>query len=134
VTDATDGDVLCVDAGTKVGTLNEVLASRGHAIALVLDAEGHAIGVVSRADLASVQESALARDRMTPFVITLLANATVADATELILERGLHHVPILCEGKVLGVVSAVGALRWYARNLRSPAGRASTARTGRSGR
>jgi CBS domain-containing protein len=120
VTEAMDGNVLCVDEGVLAKTVMETLASGEHAIALVLDAGGHAIGVVSHRDLATASEAALVRDRMTPFVITLLDSATVADATELILERGLHHVPILCEGKVLGVVSAVGALRWYARNLRSP--------------
>ena len=120
VTDAMESNVLCVNSGAPVRVVDERLAAGGHAIALILDSEGHTIGIVSRADLAKAAGAAVVRDHMTPFVISLLERASVADATELVLERGLHHVPILSEGRVLGVVSPVSALRWYVQNIRSP--------------
>jgi CBS domain-containing protein len=87
-------------------------------VAIVVSRDGRALGVLTGIDLAGAAGDRTARSVMTPFMITLLDNATVADVLPLIVERRLQHVPILSGGSVLGVVSAGSVLRWITANVR----------------
>jgi CBS domain-containing protein len=55
---------------------------------------------------------------MTPFLITMLETARVADAVDLIVERGVSHVPVLSEGRVVGMITPRAVIRWLAQKLR----------------
>jgi CBS domain-containing protein len=113
--------VLTVDAGVRASDVESALAESGESIAVVVDEAAHPIGVCSRRDVerAATVDPASRVDRcMTPFVITLLAEASVADAIDLITDRSLAHVPVLSSGRVVGTVSAESALRWLRWSLR----------------
>ncbi len=121
IAEAMDPDVLTVDAGADVGDVAIALDERGVSVAIVVDEAAHPIGVCSRRDVERALSSGASprADRwMTPFVITLIAEATVGDAIDLVVDRDLHHVPVLAHGRIVGIVSARGALRWLTQNMR----------------
>jgi CBS domain-containing protein len=77
------------------------------------------VGVCARVELEAVSPSRRVETCMTPYMITLFDTTTVADAIDAILERGLHHIPVLSEGRVVGVVTPRAVIAWLAQNLRS---------------
>jgi len=118
ITDVMDAEVLCVDSDATVESVRRAMADRRAPIAVVVDGSGHAIGVCSRFDLTQRSPRRRVETCMTPFVITMLDSTTVADALELVVERDLQHVPILSEGRVVGLVTPRAMIRWLAQSLR----------------
>lgn len=121
IMEAMSPSMLTVDAGVRASDVEAALAESGISIAVVVDEAAHPIGVCSRRDVerAAAADQASRVDRcMTPFVITLLAEASVADAIDLITDRSLPHVPVLSSGRIVGTVSAESALRWLRWSLR----------------
>jgi CBS domain-containing protein len=121
IMEAMSPSVLTVDAGVRASDVEAALAESGVSIAVVVDEAAHPIGVCSRRDIerAAAADPASRVDRcMTPFVITLLAEASVADAIDLITDRSLAHVPVLSSGRIVGTVSAESALRWLRWSMR----------------
>jgi CBS domain-containing protein len=117
IAEVLDTSVLCVDASSTVKRVAAVMDVQGAAIAIVLDRGAHAIGVVSRGDVAAASPSRRIEAFMTPFVIALLDSTSVAEAIELVLERGLNHVPVLADGQVVGVVTLRAVIRWQAQKI-----------------
>ena len=78
---------------------------------VVADAAGQALGiltlkdVLARVTLAGVPLATPISTVMTPHPATLSADAPVADALVLMARQGIHHIPLVREGRLLGVVS-----------------------------
>jgi len=78
---------------------------------VVTDAAAHPIGiltlkdVLARVTLAGVPLDTPINAVMTPNPATLSADAPVADALVLMARQGIHHLPLLHDGKLAGVVS-----------------------------
>jgi CBS-domain-containing membrane protein len=113
-----DPNVLCVSPDMSVEAIAKTLRDIDAEAAVVVDGGGCPVGMVTRADLVGAPaEARRVSDVMTPFVTTLLEEARVADALSLIVDRGLHHVPVLSAGRVVGIVSPARALAWLVRIL-----------------
>jgi CBS domain-containing protein len=95
----------------------------------VVDGDGHLLGIVSRSDLlrhrvardprAHMRPAPLDRapapttvaDVMTKDVLVLPPTADEADAAEIMLERRIRSIPVVEDGRLLGVVSVTDMLR-----------------------
>jgi CBS domain-containing protein len=106
-----------------------LLLRRGVTALVVRDGEGRLVGIVSRSDLlrnrippdhralpkpAAVPASEPPRtvaDVMSTDVVSLPPTADAADAATLMLERRIRSVPVVEDGRVLGVVSVSDLLR-----------------------
>jgi CBS domain-containing protein len=110
-------DVVCLDGGVTVDEAACAFEEDGAPIAVVLDADHHAIGVVRPADLASAPPSRRVETLASPLLIALLERANVSDAIELVVQRGVSHVPVLGAGRILGIVSARSIIRWLTQSL-----------------
>jgi CBS domain-containing protein len=119
IAEVMDPSVLCIDAGATAENAIAALEEHGAPIAVVIDRSHHAIGVCSRRDLNQQAPSRRVETCMTPFLITMLEGASVADAIELVVERGVTHVPVLSDGRVVGIVTPRAIIRWLAQNLRA---------------
>lgn len=117
IAEVLDASVLCVDATSTAKRVAGVMDEHGAAVAIVFDRSAHAIGVISRTDVANASPSRRIETFMTPFVITLLDSTTVADAIDIVLERGLNHVPVLADGHVVGIVTPRAVIRWLAQKI-----------------
>jgi len=85
----------------------------------VVDDEGHVIGVVTEFDILKVLRkgkeglSAVAEDIMTKDPICLEADQRVSEAIELMAEHHIIRIPVVREGKLVGIVSRTDILGAY---------------------
>jgi len=97
--DAPLADALAAMEATQVGSV------------VVTDAAGQPLGiltlkdVLARVTLAGVPLATPIAAVMTPDPATLSADAPVADALVLMARQGIHHIPLVREGRLAGVVS-----------------------------
>lgn len=130
----------CATEQQSVGELVSLFLDTGISAVPVVDNNGKPIGFVSKTDvLRQLKEPQSAADAalneqvqpwwdaerlsqltvkaiMTPAVYTCLPTTSVADATAVMAFEGMHHLPVAEEsGKLVGMLSALDVLEWYAR-------------------
>lgn len=118
IAEAVDATLVCTEAGATSARVAEILKADDVEVAVVVDAGENPIGIVSRRDAEYTEQGACARDVMTPFVITLMENVSIADALTLVVSREIHHLPVLSGGRVMGVLSRRGIVAWFVRASR----------------
>jgi CBS domain-containing protein len=110
-------DVLAVDPADTIGETAQKMVERGVSSAVVSD-YGNLIGIVTERDLTRAvagrvhSSEARVREWMTPDPITLTSDASAAEAAKIMLENGFRHVPVVDEGRAIGIVSIRDVARW----------------------
>lgn len=132
-------DVVTVGPDATVQEIAQLLVERHVSAAPVVDAEGALLGIVSEGDLVRRPEIAGERrpswwlamisdpgDRakdyvkthaqhaaeiMTKDVATVKADTSIAEIAHLLEERRIKRVPVLADGKVVGIVARADLLR-----------------------
>ncbi len=113
--------VICVAPDTQTALLRDILLERGLTGAPVVDTAGTVIGFVSRADLLRSTWPSVPTtvgEIMTPLAVTVSETASLAEASALMALEGVHRLPVVnnaMSGKVVGVISALDVLGWFAR-------------------
>ena len=104
--DATVYDAMKMMADKDVGAL------------LVMDGE-HLAGVVSERDYARKvilqgrsSKETLVREIMSEPMITITPECSVDEAMRLITTNRIRHLPVVCDGKVQGVISIGDLVQW----------------------
>ncbi len=145
VREAMDTAISSCSPDTSVEELARRFAEEGVDYALVLDEEGRLLGIVTESDLVDRErklhlptaiavfdmviplgekrfEEELARlrartaaDLMTREVVTIMADAEIEEAAELMAERGLHHLPVVEGETVVGVLTPHALVKALAR-------------------
>ncbi len=104
--------VVEVDETESVGVARQRMESYDIGALPVVNAEGTLVGIVTANDLVIDYEDVLPISRiMTSPVHTLEPGADVSQAAHLMREHGHHHVVILDQGRILGIVSSLDLLR-----------------------
>jgi len=112
--------VLCVQRDVGVAAIVKLLLAHAISAVPVVDADGRPIGMVSKTDLVrhigdDALSTTIAADVMTPLVYSISEQAAAANAAALMAYEGIHHLPVLSStGRVVGIVSALDVLRWFA--------------------
>jgi len=89
-----------------------------HAAAVVDDASGRPVGVISHADLTGELRGVRVRDRMNSPAIFVVASALINDAAKIIAQTGFHHLVVVDGSQhaigFLSVIDLVWAqLGWF---------------------
>lgn len=91
---------------------------------LVLD-DDHLVGVLSERDVLSRvvaaerdPSSVTVRDVMTSKPLVTDPDTTVGEAMAIVTERRFRHLPVMREGRLIGVLSSGDLTRWMVRNQR----------------
>ena len=98
-------------ADCPLDDLIAILAERRIGTVVVVDRDQQVIGIVSERDIirhlstGSTTADTFAKNIMTSKVITVENNVTSAQLMQLITEHHIRHVPITCDGKLVGIVS-----------------------------
>jgi len=73
----------------------------------VVDAEGRIIGIITEADIISKvdREGLSVGDIMSHEVISVEEETPVNEIAALLTERKIKRVPVVCDGKLVGIVS-----------------------------
>lgn len=105
-------DVVSTGPGETVAALARLLNLKRIGAVVVRDAEGNVIGMLSERDIIrgiAVQgERALemeVRDLMTHEVVTCKTTDTVSEVMKVMTERRFRHLPVVDDGKLLGLIS-----------------------------
>ena len=98
-------------ADCPLDDLIAILAERRIGTVVVVDRDQQVIGIVSERDIirhlstGGTTADTYAKNIMTSRVITVENNVTSAQLMQLITEHHIRHVPITCDGKLVGIVS-----------------------------
>jgi CBS domain-containing protein len=110
-------DVLTVEPADTIGETAQKMVERGVSSAVVSD-YGTLIGIVTERDLTRAvagrvhTSEARVREWMTSDPITLSPDASAEDAAKIMLDNGFRHVPIVDDGRAVGIVSIRDVARW----------------------
>ena len=117
VRDLMTSDVLAVDPSDTIGETAQMMVERGVSSAVVSD-YGTLVGIVTERDLTRAvagrvhSSEARVREWMTSDPITLGPDASADEAAKIMLDNGFRHVPIVDEGRAVGIVSIRDVARW----------------------
>jgi CBS domain-containing protein len=110
-------DVLTVEPADTIGETAQKMVERGVSSAVV-SVYGTLIGIVTERDLTRAvagrvhTSEARVREWMTADPITLGPGASADEAAKIMLDNGFRHVPIVDEGRAVGIVSIRDVARW----------------------
>jgi len=146
--DAMTSKVITVDENASVTTVAKLLAERGISAVPVVDSENRVIGMVSEGDLLHRAETGTERrqswwlemmastnqltgdyikshsgnvkDVMTRDVLSVTETTSVADIAILLETNRIKRVPVLRDGKLVGIVSRANLVRALAMTINEP--------------
>ena len=113
VKDIMSKPVIHVHADTPVGDVAEVLSTRKISAVPITDDNGSVVGLVSEYDLMAKQGK-VARDIMSPGIISVTEDADVEDVRFLLIERRIRRVPVMHGQELVGIVSRSDIVRLMA--------------------
>jgi len=110
--------VLTVDPTASIGEAAEKMMEAGVGAIVVIEDFARIVGIVTERDIlravAARARAAEARVRqwMTESVVTIEPETTVEDAARIMFERNFRHLPVVKDGRPLGIVSLRRLSRW----------------------
>jgi len=110
--------VISIAPDTPLPDIAATLVGEGFGGVPVVDMEARVIGFVSEIDLMDAllrddSHEALARDIMSSPAITIDEFAPADEAMSVLRECGIHHLPVVREGRLVGIIAPVDVLRFY---------------------
>jgi CBS domain-containing protein len=108
-------DLLTVEPTLPLTEVAKRMVAKDVGAVLVFDDEG-LCGILTERDVLravadGIDENTLVRDRMTPSPETLDADDTTQHAAVLMIHGGFRHLPVVEQGKVVGVLSIRDLMR-----------------------
>ena len=117
VSDIVTHDVVAVD---KTATISSVCAHmvRNRVRSVLVLSEGRFIGIVTASDIIfKVLMKGLPEDKvrvseiMSSPLITINYDASVEDACKIMIEKKIRHLPVVRDGRIIGIVTPTDILR-----------------------
>ncbi|MDO5752586.1 CBS domain-containing protein [Arthrobacter sp.] len=102
--DIMSSPVIAIPGDTAVAEIADLLRANRISGVPVVDDSGHVLGLVSEFDLLA-KEGATAASLMTTAVISVSAGTRIADLRHLLIEKRVRRLPVLEDGRVVGIVS-----------------------------
>ena len=109
-------EVATVPPATPVAEVAALLRERRLTGVPVVDEAGHVLGMVSEVDLLG-RPGATAAEVMSRQVVSVSEDTDVDEVAQLFVNRGIRRVPVLAEGRLVGIVGREDLLRARAGGL-----------------
>src|SRR5258705_6563155 len=119
-------DVLTVEPSDTIGEAAEKMNDANVGAVVVVEDMVRIVGIVTERDLmravAARARAAEARVRhwMTPDPVTIEPDTSIADAAEIMFTRNFRHLPVVKDGRPLGIVSLRLLSRWAFESVQRP--------------
>jgi CBS domain-containing protein len=103
-------DVVTVSGGQTCAQAAQILRDRGIS-SLIVNGSAAPLGIITERDYVNLvadgqdPSSVTVAERMTTNLITVQSSADVADAADIMADRHIRHLPVVDEGKLVGVIS-----------------------------
>lgn len=116
--------VLTVSPDTSVDDLARLLAEKNISGAPVVDQLGRVVGIVTDADLLGARPAQhTVESIMTREVVAISADEALQEIAFLLSARRINRVPVLDQGKLVGIISRADVVRGIAaKSAPTPAG------------
>ena len=102
----------------KISNLKYRLDRKGINAIPVIESDGSISGIISSSDIVACHdENLLVKDVMSDFVHVLLPNNRVKDAAKIMVKHGVHHLVVMEDGKVMGMLSSMDVMKVYAEQV-----------------
>ncbi|SRR5690606_3403125 len=99
----------------KVTYLKDLLSRKNINALPVLEEDGTITGIVSSSDVAKCHdENELIQNIMSDRVHIVLKNNRVKDAAAMMVKNNVHHLVVMEEGNVVGMISSMDIIKVYA--------------------
>ena len=99
----------------KVTYLKDLLSRKNINAVPVLEEDGTITGIVSSSDVAKCHdENELIQNIMSDRVHIVLKNNRVKDAAAIMVKNNVHHLVVMEEGNVVGMISSMDIIKVYA--------------------
>lgn len=106
--------VVITQRNVKVGHLRDMFSRKGINAVPVLEEDGTISGIVSSFDLARCHDDGLAvQDIMSTRVHIVLRNNRLKDAAGMMVKNHVHHLVVMHEGVVVGMISSMDLMRHF---------------------
>ena len=118
VADLMTKDVLTVEPSDTIGEAAEKMNASNVGAVVVMEDMVRIVGIVTERDLlravASRARAAEARVRqwMTPNPVTISPDLTIEEAAKIMFDNNFRHLPVVKDGRALGIVSLRLLARW----------------------
>jgi CBS domain-containing protein len=118
VAEVMNRDVLAVDPTASIGEAAEKMMDAGVGAVVVMEDMVRLVGIVTERDiLRAVAQRARAaearvRQWMTPNPITVDPSVSIDEAAHIMFEHNFRHLPVVKDGRPLGIVSLRILSRW----------------------
>ena len=140
VRDVMTREVITVAPGTALHDVARIMAEHGVSGAPVVDADGQLIGVISEADFLVKERGRPARDLNRTFAffgrrtddpdrrridaenalqamstppVTIAEDRTLREAAAVMIDRGVNRLPVVTDGRLVGIVTRADVVRAY---------------------
>jgi CBS domain-containing protein len=106
-------DVETADVDTTIGDLAKRFQAGGHGAYPIVDGDGRCVGIIARGDLLrnawpdDTPAGAVSADD----VVSVASSDTVIDALERILEEQIEHLPVVDDGRLVGICTRTDIMR-----------------------
>jgi len=106
--------VAVTDPSVKVAQLKDTFNRKGISAMPVLNSDGSIAGIVTSCDLTAIHnESLLTRQIMSPKVHICIRTNRVKDAAKTMVKHQVHHMVVMEDGKVIGMISSMDIVKVY---------------------
>ncbi len=98
----------------KVSSLKDMLTRKGINAVPVIGEDESISGIITSSNIVSCHDgSTLVQDLMSDFVHVVMPNNRVKDAAKSMVKHGVHHLVVMQDGKVVGMLSSMDILKAY---------------------
>lgn len=117
--------VVSVSLETTLADIGRILLGEGFGGVPVVDIEQRVVGFVSQDDLLTAllrasPEVTVARDVMSHPPIVVDEFTATNDVLALLREAGIHHLPVVRNGRLVGIITPHDVLRYYLEKILPP--------------
>lgn len=117
VEDYMSSPVMITQRNVSIQHLKDMLARKGLSAVPVLEEDGTITGIVTSSDLVRANsEDAIVQDIMSDRVHIAMKNNRLKDAASMMVKNGVHHLVVMEEGNVIGMISALDIVKVFSEN------------------
>jgi len=112
-------NIITVKLNDTVETVEKVLDSHQLSCVPVINTDGECFGVISAPDLVhfhNARKNPIAErawEMCTHKIIEVSADISVKEAAELMVKNNIHHLVVIEDGSIKGIVSSIDIIRGY---------------------
>lgn len=114
IRDVMTSDVKTIDPEAPLTDAAESMIKSNVGSLVIVDEDDHPIGILTQTDIVEFAADTDAvtgndvppvREKMATDIVTVSRNAVFEDAVEKLLSNDIHHLPVMDEGKLAGIIT-----------------------------